>query len=136
MKVLLDENITQKSIPVLEKYGHDVIHVLNRFEAGKSDEDVLQLALDEKRALITLNGKDFVILIPPRTELELHYGLIWLKGFQVTRKTYEKVMDIIGIFLKSRGESIKNTYYAVKKNGKSYEVIQRFSKLMETLVKL
>ncbi len=136
MKVLLDENIIQKSIPVLEKYGHDVIHVLNRFEAGKSDEDVLQLALDEKRALITLNGKDFVILIPPRTELELHYGLIWLKGFQVTRKTYEKVMDIIGIFLKSRGESIKNTYYAVKKNGKSYEVIQRFSKLMETLVKL
>lgn len=134
--MLLDENIIQKSIPVLEKYGHDVIHVLNRFEAGKSDEDVLQLALDEKRALITLNGKDFVILIPPRTELELHYGLIWLKGFQVTRKTYEKVMDIIGIFLKSRGESIKNTYYAVKKNGKSYEVIQRFSKLMETLVKL
>ncbi len=136
MKVLLDENITQKSIPVLEKYGHDVIHVLNRFEAGKSDEDVLQLALDEKRALITLNGKDFVILIPPRTELELHYGLIWLKGFQVTRKTYEKVMDIIGIFLKSRGESIKNTYYAVKKKGESYEVIQRFPKLMETLVKL
>lgn len=136
MKVLLDENIIQKSIPVLEKYGHDVIHVLNRFEAGKSDEDVLQLALDEKRALITLNGKDFVILIPPRTELELHYGLIWLKGFQVTRKTYEKVMDIIGIFLKSRGESIKNTYYAVKKKGESYEVIQRFPKLMETLVKL
>ncbi len=136
MKVLLDENITQKSIPVLEKYGHDVIHVLNRFEAGKSDEDVLQLALDEKRALITLNGKDFVILIPPRTELELHYGLIWLKGFQVTRKTYEKVMDIIGIFLKSRGESIKNTYYAVKKKGESYEVIQRFPQLMETLVKL
>lgn len=134
--MLLDENITQKSIPVLEKYGHDVIHVLNRFEAGKSDEDVLQLALDEKRALITLNGKDFVILIPPRTELELHYGLIWLKGFQVTRKTYEKVMDIIGIFLKSRGESIKNTYYAVKKKGESYEVIQRFPKLMETLVKL
>lgn len=128
MKVLLDENITQKSIPVLEKYGHDVIHVLNRFSAGESDEDVFLLALEEKRALITLNGKDFVILIPPRAELELHYGLIWLRGFQVTKKTYESVMDVIGLFLKNKGDSIKNTYYAVKKNQYSYEIIQRYPK--------
>ena len=62
MKVLLDENITQKSIPILEKYGHDVIHVLDRFNAGKSDEDVFQLALKEQRALITLNGKDLTVI--------------------------------------------------------------------------
>ncbi len=55
MKVLLDENITQKSIPVLQKYGHDVIHVLNRFSAGEGDEGIFRLALEEKRALITLN---------------------------------------------------------------------------------
>ena len=92
MKILLDENITQKSIPVLEKYGHDVIHVLDRFSAGKSDDEVFQLALQEKRALITLNGKDFIIFIPPLTELTLHYVLIWLRGFQVTNKSYESVM--------------------------------------------
>lgn len=136
MKVLLDENITEKSIPVLEKYGHDVIHVLNRFSAGESDEDVLRLALEEKRALITLNGKDFVILIPPRTELELHYGLIWLRGFQVTKKTYEGIMDVIGIFLKNKGDSIENTYYAVKKNQGSYEIIQRYPKSPKVPVKL
>mgnify|MGYP001034411816 FL=1 len=136
MKVLLDENITEKSIPVLEKYGHDVIHVLNRFSAGESDEDVLQLALEEKRTLITLNGKDFVILIPPRTKLELHYGLIWLRGFQVTKKTYESVMDVIGLFLKNKGDSIINTYYAVKKNQDSYEIIQRYPKSPKVPVKL
>lgn len=129
MKILLDENITQKSIPILEKYGHDVIHVLDRFCAGKSDEDVLRLAFHEKRALITLNGKDFVILIPPNTDLDLHYGLIWLRGFQVTNKTYEKVMETIGIFLKEKGETIKNTYYAVKKKGDTYEITQRFPKV-------
>ncbi len=129
MKILLDENITQKSIPVLERYGHDVIHVLDRFCAGESDEDVFRLAIDEQRALITLNGKDFVILIPPRGSLELHYGLIWLRGFQVTNKTYEQVMEAIGIFLKSKGDSIKNTYYAVKKKGDSYEIIRRFPKV-------
>lgn len=134
MKVLLDENITQKSIPILERYGHDVIHVLNRFEAGRSDEDVFQLALKEQRALITLNGKDFVVFIPPRTDLALHYGLIWLRGFQVTKKSYEEVMEIIGDFLKNRGESIKNTYYAMKKKENSYEIVQRFPKLSKFLV--
>lgn len=107
--------------------------MLNRFSAGKSDEAVFQLAFEEKRALITLNGKDFVILIPPGVEPELHYGLIWLRGFQVTKKTYESVMDVIGLFLKHKGESIKNTYYAVKKRGDSYEIIQKYPKLLVEL---
>ena len=128
MKVLLDENITQKSISVLEKYGHDVIHVLDRLDAGKSDENVFSLALKEKRTLITLNGKDFVVLIPPRAELKWHYGLIWLRGFHVTKKTYESCMDVIGLFLKSKGDSMANTYYAVKKKGDSYEIVQRYPK--------
>lgn len=133
MKILLDENITHKSIAVLEKYGHDVIHVLNRLEAGKSDKDVFQLALEEQRALITLNGKDFVVFIPPRTELPVHYGLIWLRGFQVTNKSYESVMEAIGSFLRSKGDSIKNTYYSVKKKKDSYEIIQRFPKTTKVL---
>ncbi len=76
-----------------------------------------------------------MILIPPRTELKLYYGLIWLRGFQVTKKTYESVMDVIGLFLKNKGDSIKNTYYAVKKNEGSYEIIQRYPKSPPILVK-
>lgn len=126
MKVLLDENITQKSVIVLKKYGHDVIHVLDRLNPGESDEDVFQLALREKRALVTLNGKDFIVFIPPQTDLVLHYGLIWLRGFQVTNKSYERIMDIIGDFLKSKGDNIANTYYAMKRREDSYEIVQRF----------
>ena len=135
MKVLLDENITQKSIAVLEKYGHDVIHVRDRFEAGKSDEDVFQLALKEQRALITLNGKDFIVFIPPRTTLTLHYGLIWLRGFQVTNKCYESVMEIIGAFLRDNGDTIKNTYYSMKKKEGSYEIVQRYPKATKMLIR-
>lgn len=130
MKILLDENITRKSIAILEKYGHDVIHVLDRFDAGRNDKDVFQLALKEQRALITLNGKDFVVFIPPRTDLTLHYGLIWLRGFQVTNKSCREVMSTIGDFLKEKGDFIKNTYYAMKKRGDSYEMIQRFPKAL------
>ncbi len=136
MKILLDENITAKAVPVLEKYGHDVIHVLNRFSTGRSDEDVFQLALEEQRVLITLNGKDFLILIPPMTELELHYGLIWLRGFLVTKKTYQSVMDVIGSFLRDKGDSIKNTYYAVRQKDGSYEIIQRYPKSAKVFIEI
>lgn len=44
----------------------------------------------------------------------------------MTKKTYETVMDIIGIFLEEQGDSIKNTYYAMKKVNDSYEIVQRF----------
>ncbi len=67
-----------------------MIHFLDRFSAGRSDEDVFQLALQEQRALITLNGKDFIIFIPSQVELAVHYGLIWLRGFQVPKKSYEE----------------------------------------------
>lgn len=136
MKILLDENITQKSKVILEKYGHDVIHVLDRFNPGESDMKVFQLAVDEQRALITLNGKDFIVLIPPVKNIEVYYGLIWLRGFQVTNKTYEIVMDTIGEFLKKKGDFIKNTYYAVKKKGCSYEIIQRFPQKTTVLINM
>lgn len=126
MKILLDENITQKSIPILQKYKHDVIHILDRCNAGQSDERVFKLALKEQRVLITLNGKDFIVFIPPQTDLALHYGLIWIRKFQVTNKNYEEVMNIIGDFLKSKGNNIENIYYAMKKKGDSYEIIQQY----------
>ena len=136
MKVLLDENITQKSVIILEKYGHDVIHVLDRFNPGENDEDVFQLALTEKRALVTLNGKDFIVFIPPQTDIMLHYGLIWLRGFQVTKNSYEEIMNIIGEFLKNKGDNIANTYYTMKRKEDSYEIVQRFPKSPKILVKL
>lgn len=130
MKILLDENITRRLKSVLAGYGHDVIHVRDRLPAGESDTCVLGLAIDEHRALITLNGKDFIVMIPPTTQLK-HYGLIWLRGFQVTRTTYECIMREIGSFLKKtddNGQSIKNTYHLVKQDGDSYKIVQRFPK--------
>ncbi len=98
MKILLDENLTPKSKNILGKYGHDVIHVRDRFMAGKSDEEVFGLAQKEERVLITLNGKDFIIFIPPVT-LKEHYGFIWLRKLHVTNLTYIPIMDKIGMFL-------------------------------------
>lgn len=128
MKVLLDENITPKSCAVLEKYGHDVLHVINRYGAGKSDKEVFELAIKEQRVLITLNGKDFIIFIPPVKDNVEHYGFIWLRGVYVTMKTYEEIMDQIGEFLKENSNNVKNTYYAMKKKHGEYKIIQQYPK--------
>ena len=113
----------------MEVYGHDVIHVLDRFNPGENDENVFRLALKEHRTLITLNGKHFIIFIPPMAELNLHYGLIWLRGFQVTNKSYKNIMSVIGEFLGNKGGFIKNTYYMVKKKGDTYEVSRRYPRI-------
>lgn len=125
MKLLLDENITVRAKKVLEEYGHDVIHILERCNPGESDEGVFALATEEKRALITLNGKHFIILIPPMKDVSKHYGLIWLRGFQVTKQNYEKVMGVIGHFLATR-DNIEDLYYAVRQKDNSFEVAQRY----------
>ena len=128
MKILLDENLTPKSKNILGKYGHDVIHVRDRFIAGKSDEEVFELAQKEERILITLNGKDFIIFIPPVT-LKEHYGFIWLRKLHVTNLTYIPIMDKIGMFLSDENTPTKNTYYVVKKRDNEYEIIQQYPKI-------
>lgn len=45
-------------------------------------------------------------------------------------------MDIIGDFLKNKENSLKNTYYAMKKKGDSYEIVQRFPQIPKVVVKL
>lgn len=83
-----------------------------------------------------MNGKHFIVFIPPQTDLTLHYGLVWLRGFQVTNKSYEKIMNILGEFLLNKGNDIVNTYYAMKGKDDSYEIIQRFPKRTTMLVQL
>lgn len=127
MRILLDENITPMAKTTLSNYGHDVIHILDKFDAGLSDEKVFEFALKDRRAIITINGKDFVVYIPPQAPAVKHYGLIWFRSFQVTRKNCEHIMNIIGQYFEDK-ESIINSYYTVRKNGEAYEIALRYPK--------
>lgn len=124
MKILLDENITSNAKCILQRYGHDVIEVLDKLPAGTNDESVFKLAQKEDRAIITQNGKDFVILIPPYKKDVNFSGLIWLKT-QVTRKTCNSIMSTIGDYFKNN-TYIKNTYYRVKEQNGKVIIEQRY----------
>ena len=59
-----NENFPQQAVSELRRLGHDVLTVL---EAGRAnqvipDEAVLAFAVDEQRAVLTLNRKHFIRL--------------------------------------------------------------------------
>ena len=62
MKFLLDENIDARLLPFLLDLGHDVTSVAKDYLYGLLDEDVLALAHQEQRILLT-NDRDFGELI-------------------------------------------------------------------------
>ncbi|MEJ2305909.1 MAG: DUF5615 family PIN-like protein [Anaerolineales bacterium] len=80
-RFLLDEHIWGGLIKVGERIGADVVLVQTRIPEGSRDEDVLVLAAEAKRILLTSNAKDFA---PIAAEWFLagreHWGIIIVPG--------------------------------------------------------
>lgn len=62
MRFLLDENLSEKLVPLLSNAGHDVKHVRQVGLAGTLDPRVLELAAQEERVLISADT-DFGTLL-------------------------------------------------------------------------
>ena len=118
IRIFLDENIY-----VLEKHlinqGIDVkkIPVDAR---GLSDEQAFAYAQQEKGFFLTINGKDFVILVSPKGDIKDHNGIAWIK-FNITRNSAQDVAEFLVEFL-SNEEEIQNSIFKFYKvdlsNGK------------------
>ena len=61
MKLLANENIPLKSVEFLKKNGLDVLYIGNDY-TGITDLEVIQLAIDQKRTIITFD-RDYGELI-------------------------------------------------------------------------
>lgn len=62
MRFLLDESTELRLADYLRAHGHDVKTVASDYQASIADEEVLSLALSERRILIT-NVQDFGELV-------------------------------------------------------------------------
>ena len=79
MKALLDEQLSPQIAARLRDKGHDVEAVAERadFVGGSTDRDVLELATQEGRAVVTNNVKDFRPLAAQwLAQGQIHAGLI------------------------------------------------------------
>lgn len=82
MRLLLDAHLSARRIArPLRNAGHDVLALAEAPELdGLSDPQVLELAADERRVLVTRNGRDFAPLLREWAEAgRTHAGcvLIW-----------------------------------------------------------
>lgn len=74
-RLFADENFPLPVVEELRAFGHDVltIHETGKSGQGVSDQDVLDSAVDEQRAVLTLNRKHFMQLHRQRPG---HAGII------------------------------------------------------------
>lgn len=63
-KLYANENFPVETVKILRKLGHDIqtTHEAGNSNLKISDEEVLAYAIAEKRAIITVNRKDFIRL--------------------------------------------------------------------------
>jgi predicted nuclease of predicted toxin-antitoxin system len=59
-----NENFPIQVVQVLRKLGHDIVTIQEQGKANEAvaDPDVLQFAIVEQRAILTLNRRDFIRL--------------------------------------------------------------------------
>ncbi len=63
MKFLLDENVERRFLPFLKALSHDVTRVGDDYPHGLLDQEVLAIANQEGRIVITNDRSDFGELI-------------------------------------------------------------------------
>lgn len=106
MKFLADENLGIKVPNYLQSIGIDIIAV-KEIIPGATDEDVLELANDQSRILITLD-KDFGELV--FKEGLIHFGVILLR---LKDESIENKKKILSKALNSR-KSFRNKFSVIK----------------------
>lgn len=85
MRLLLDANLSPKRIgAVLQHRGHDVVSLASdSVLAALDDPEVLNLAAEQERNLVTRNCRDFAPLLREWAEAGRHHAgcvLIWTLG--------------------------------------------------------
>lgn len=71
--LLLDENISPKIVEQLWANNIDAVHIRDRDLLEAADQDIWRFANEQNRAVVTINGRDFLKLAQ---RSESHSGLI------------------------------------------------------------
>lgn len=125
---LMDENITPKSVQMMESLGYTCTSIQDLGKKGITDEEVLEIAIEMNSCLCTCNGKDFIIQIPPRVKIECpHDGLFWAYKIDWTRKTNEIICRSIDTYInKESVEDFKNQIIRVIRNKENFTCEKKY----------
>lgn len=120
IKLLLDENISARVAVDLRRDGHDAVHLRERGRLGISDAEVLELAFDEDRILVTANVADFRKLAAAR---EIHAGIVLLLDGGLRRDEQLEVLRRVLAALVTDGDLVNRALTVALDGGLSIEEI-------------
>jgi predicted nuclease of predicted toxin-antitoxin system len=105
-KLLLDEHVWAQLANILREQGFDVIHVCEIGLVATPDNVIFQYAVNDRRAILTFNARDFIPLAIQYFETETeHYGVI--VSNQILRgELQNRVINLLGNITQ---EKLKNT---------------------------
>jgi len=98
MRLLADENIPRSAIEFLKAHGHDIVTLREIGKAGATDDEVARIAVQEERAVLTLD-RDFAHLYYFKARGQVNIILLRPKT-----PTVENVKELLGTLVKSKIE--------------------------------
>lgn len=104
----------------LREAGHDVIHLRERGRLGTSDPEVLALAFDEDRVLVTANVGDFRKLAAAR---EIHAGIVLVLDGGLRRDEQFEVLQRVVALLAAVDEMVNRLFTVGLDGGFSIEEV-------------
>jgi predicted nuclease of predicted toxin-antitoxin system len=103
VRLLLDEHYSPEIARQLRKQGHDVVAFVERADlVGLGDEELLRRMAHERRAIMTNNVKDFVLLAGRMAVMNDHqYGLLFTSDKRLPRCSHAigRAVDALDAFL-------------------------------------
>ncbi len=77
LKLYLDEDVQAELAPALRKRGYNVISVREAGRLSRSDEEQIEFAITQERAMVTYNSEHYVPLhVEYLRERRKHHGII------------------------------------------------------------
>jgi len=77
IRLLLDEDVRPLLAETLRQRGFDARHVIELKRSGHSDPEQLAFAVKQRRAMLTHNVRDYVLLDREyRTKQQPHHGIL------------------------------------------------------------
>jgi hypothetical protein len=105
VRLLLDEHISPDVATALRRLGHDVVAVAERADLrGRKDADLLIVAADERRAVVTANFHDFARLGAKRLpNLRPHHGVVMAapRSFPTSGRGIGRLVDALARLLEA-----------------------------------
>lgn len=108
MKFLADEGIDRSIVDGLRVIGFDVYYVIEEVR-GLDDETILQIAIDEKRILIT-KDKDFGELVFRLNKGHAGVVLLRLEGMSTRERA-----DMVGSLILKYKMQLQNSFTVIQK---------------------